>query len=262
MNYYERHIGDYLKDTAHLSLLEHGVYGRLLDIYYSREEPIPEAQAMRLVGARSEEERAAVAEVLREFFTLEDGNWRHGRCDEELAKYQDKQRKAKASAEARWCKDKSQSDGNADAMRTHSEGNAPSNQTPVTSNKPPLPPKGDGGEASQGQVPCPYESIVAAYHQALPMLPKVRLIDDKRKALMRKRWAWVLSSTKSDGTPRATNGTEAIVWFQNYFSRAAGNAWLTGQAPSKGYEGWKADLEFLLKDAGLKAVIERTEVAA
>lgn len=126
----------------------------------------------------------------------------------------------------------------------------------------PLPPKGDGGEKSQGQVPCPYESIVAAYHQALPMLPKVRLIDDKRKALMRKRWAWVLSSTKSDGTPRATNGTEAIVWFQNYFSRAAGNAWLTGQAPSKGYEGWKADLEFLLKDAGLKAVIERTEVAA
>ena len=54
MNYYERHIGDYLKDTAHLSLLEHGIYGRLLDIYYTREEPIQEAQVMRLVWARSD----------------------------------------------------------------------------------------------------------------------------------------------------------------------------------------------------------------
>ncbi len=24
MNYYERHLGDYAKDTAHLSMLEHG----------------------------------------------------------------------------------------------------------------------------------------------------------------------------------------------------------------------------------------------
>ena len=31
MNYHKRHIGDYLKDTAHLSLLEH-VYARLLDV--------------------------------------------------------------------------------------------------------------------------------------------------------------------------------------------------------------------------------------
>ena len=52
MNYYERHIGDYLKDTAHLSLLEHGIYGRLLDIYYTREEPIPEAQVMRRASLR------------------------------------------------------------------------------------------------------------------------------------------------------------------------------------------------------------------
>ena len=45
MNYYKRHIGDYLKDTAHLSLLEHGVYARLLDVYYTRETAIPDDQA-------------------------------------------------------------------------------------------------------------------------------------------------------------------------------------------------------------------------
>ena len=30
MNYYERHLGDYARDTAHLSMMEHGAYGLLL----------------------------------------------------------------------------------------------------------------------------------------------------------------------------------------------------------------------------------------
>jgi uncharacterized protein YdaU (DUF1376 family) len=140
VNYYERHIGDYLKDTAHLSLLEHGIYGRLLDIYYTREEPIPEAQVMRLVGARSDEERSAVRDVLNEFFERDGDFHRHSRCDREIERYREKQRKAAASAGARWSK---RSEPDANAMRTHteripnamptqSEGNAPSNQTPDT----------------------------------------------------------------------------------------------------------------------------------
>lgn len=45
MNFYKRHIGDYIKDAAHLSLLEHGVYARLMDVYYTREAGIPDGQA-------------------------------------------------------------------------------------------------------------------------------------------------------------------------------------------------------------------------
>jgi uncharacterized protein YdaU (DUF1376 family) len=71
VNYYERHIGDYLKDTAHLSLLEHGVYSRLLDVYYTRENAIPSDQAARLIGARSKDEREAMQAVLAEFFALD-----------------------------------------------------------------------------------------------------------------------------------------------------------------------------------------------
>lgn len=130
MNYYNRHIGDYLKDTAHLSLLEHGVYGRLLDVYYTKESAIADAEAVRLVGARSKEERGALESVLNEFFELCDGMWSHKRCDEEIASFKEKQRKAKASAEKRWA----QSERNAEAMRTHTEGNAPSNQYPITNN--------------------------------------------------------------------------------------------------------------------------------
>lgn len=91
MNYYERHIGDYLKDTSHLSLLEHGIYGRLLDVYYTREGAIPDPQAARLIGARSKEEREALTAVLSEFFELIDGHWHQGRCDAEIEAYRGKQ---------------------------------------------------------------------------------------------------------------------------------------------------------------------------
>lgn len=84
MNFYKRHIGDYLKDTAHLSLLEHGVYTRLLDVYYTREAGIPEAQAARLIGARSKDECAALETVLSEFFTMTDGLWVQQRCEREI----------------------------------------------------------------------------------------------------------------------------------------------------------------------------------
>lgn len=147
MNYYERHIGDYLKDTAHLSLLEHGVYTRLLDVYYTREDGIPDDQAARLIGARSKDEREALKAVLAEYFELAAGMHTQTRSDREIARYQDKQRKAKAAADARW----SESGRNANAfpsadapmMRTHMQDDpkrnatrAPS-QSPVTSNQTP-----------------------------------------------------------------------------------------------------------------------------
>jgi len=155
LNYYERHIGDYLKDTAHLSLLEHGVYGRLLDVYYTREAALPDAQVARLIGARSKDEIAAMRAVLAEFFVQEEGgDWIQMRCEREIERFKDKQAKAKRSADARWSASKAHSEGNAnaspDAMRTHSEGNAPRArpQTPDTSLVPKV--QTDRGAAKRG----------------------------------------------------------------------------------------------------------------
>mgnify|MGYP001399035751 CR=1 FL=1 len=86
MNYYERHLGDYAKDTAHLSMIEHGAYGLLLDRYYATESGIPAAQAHRLARARTEDERNAVDAVLDEFFVLIDGVWINHRAEEEIKK--------------------------------------------------------------------------------------------------------------------------------------------------------------------------------
>lgn len=141
MNYYEHHIGDYAEATAHLSFVEDAAYSRLIRKYYAQEKALPaDLKAMqRLVGARSKEEREAVETVLAEFFELREDGYHNTRCDEEISRYQDKQAKAKASADARWNKQRLQSDGNAnaspDAMRTHSEGNA--HQTPDTRHQTP-----------------------------------------------------------------------------------------------------------------------------
>lgn len=150
MNYYEHHIGDYAQATAHLSFVEDAAYSRLIRKYYAEEKPLPADMkaVQRLVGARTKEERQAVADILDEFFELEADGWHNKRCDAEIARYRGKQDKARASAEARWSKrnapamrthaetDANASTGNdADAMRTQCEGNA--HQSPVTSNQSP-----------------------------------------------------------------------------------------------------------------------------
>ncbi len=131
MNYYEHHLGDYLRDTAHLSMLEDGAYRRLIDAYYIRCTPLPIAKkdCYRLVRAAKKNERESVDAILKEFFYLAEDGWHHKRCDAEIARFLDKKGKARASAEARW----HPSERNANAMRTHSERNAL--QSPVTSHQ-------------------------------------------------------------------------------------------------------------------------------
>jgi uncharacterized protein YdaU (DUF1376 family) len=164
VNYYEHHLGDYAEATGHLSFVEDAAYSRMMRKAYATEKPLPaDVKAVqRLVGARSKEERDAVDAVLAEFWVLHADGWHNDRCDAEIARYQDKQRKAKASAEARWTANRPHSEGNANAspnaMRTHSEGNAlqtpdTKHQTPPTESKTPrvgrgsrLPPDWDPGE--------------------------------------------------------------------------------------------------------------------
>jgi uncharacterized protein YdaU (DUF1376 family) len=145
MHYYQKNIGDYRAATAHLTLLEHGVYNWLLDTYYSNEQPLPldERILFRLTLARSEDEKQAVRDVLGEFFTKTDAGWIQTRCDEEISKYHAKGEKAKNSANARWNK----SERNANASETHSEADATdtqtqcdgdANQEPITNNHKPI----------------------------------------------------------------------------------------------------------------------------
>ncbi len=89
MNYYERHLGDYMRDAGHLTIMEHGAYTVLLDRYYISEAPLPVevSQVCRIVRASSRQEREVIELVLREFFDLADDGWHHKRCDAEIERY-------------------------------------------------------------------------------------------------------------------------------------------------------------------------------
>ena len=104
MNYYEHHIGDYSEATAHLTFIEDSTYSRLIRKYYATEKPLPidMKTVQRLINARSKEEKNSVVSVLNEFFTLTDDGWRQERCDHEIARFKDRQSKARRSAEWRW----------------------------------------------------------------------------------------------------------------------------------------------------------------
>lgn len=139
MNYYSHHIGDYRRDTMYLSLLEHGVYRQLLDMYYLSERPIPlETEVVfRRLRADTEQERQAVEFVLSEFFQkdeTEDGGWRHRRCDAEIEAYQAKAERARSNGKlgGRPSKTKAVSSGN----QKQSEKKA--NHKPITNNQEPI----------------------------------------------------------------------------------------------------------------------------
>jgi uncharacterized protein YdaU (DUF1376 family) len=133
MHYYQHHIGDYRKDTSHLTLLEHGIYRQLLDLYYISEKPL-DANALRLICARTTDEQAMAMQLLNEFFIKDGDKYFHARCDAEIELYHGKSTKAKASAKVRWNKNKDLQDAN--ALRTDCDGNA--NHKPLTINHKPL----------------------------------------------------------------------------------------------------------------------------
>lgn len=96
------HIRDYMTKTRHLSLMEDLAYRRLMDAYYTEEQPLPAdiKACARLIAMRDHED--AVEAVLREFFLLTDAGWTNARCDDEIAKYRGLQDAGRRASSMRW----------------------------------------------------------------------------------------------------------------------------------------------------------------
>lgn len=122
----------------------------------------------------------------------------------------------------------------------------------------------NGSVGSADRLPrCETQSVVDLYHDTLPELPRVRLMTDGRRKAVSAFWRFVLTSKKSDGSPRATNADEAMGWISGYFGRARDNDFLMGRGhKAPGHEGWQCDFDFLLTDKGKRHVIEKTREAA
>jgi len=95
MKYFSKHIGDFATATKLLSLAEKGAYNELMDYYYATEQPLPaDLDALcRITGAFSEQERAAVAKVAKQFFEEVDGQLFQAKIEEQILAYNEEAEK-------------------------------------------------------------------------------------------------------------------------------------------------------------------------
>jgi uncharacterized protein YdaU (DUF1376 family) len=230
MNYYNFHIGDYRRDTTHLSMLEHGAYRQLLDMYYLNEQPIPkETQTViRRLSARTQDEINAIEIVLKEFFIDTPDGYVHKRCDADIATYQSKAEVNRSNGKLGGRPKKTQVVN--DGLNNETQNNP--NQEPITNNH-------INTLVSNKVANCPYEQIILNFNTALPMLPAVRQLTDKRKKAILARW-------KEDSK------RQSLEWWESFFGYLAKSDFLTGRSGA-----WSACcFDWIFKSENFVKIIE------
>lgn len=142
MNYYSFHIGDYIKQTVHLTPMEDICYRRLIDMYYETEQPIPKETDR--VSRRLRLDTELVDSVLSEFFTLTEKGWVNERCEAEISAYHVKADTARSNGKLGGRPKKTQPV----IDRNPTESGSKANQEPITNNQyinPTSPAKPDDG---------------------------------------------------------------------------------------------------------------------
>ncbi|MFW1734246.1 YdaU family protein [Acinetobacter sp. ULE_I080] len=92
MHKYLHHIGDFMRDTSHLSPVEECFYRRALDWYYLNEKPFPNdmKEVFRLLRAKGKIQTQAVETVFKDFFFAEENYLKNSRCEKEITAYKEK----------------------------------------------------------------------------------------------------------------------------------------------------------------------------
>jgi len=107
------YVGDYLRDTGHLSPAEHGAYLLLILHYWTSGKPLEDDDnKLRRIARMTAREWDVSRETLAAFFTIAEGIWKHKRIDSELGRAE---RRSIATSKAG-------SKGAAKRWQTHSKG--------------------------------------------------------------------------------------------------------------------------------------------
>ena len=135
MHYYDFNVADYRADTAHLTLVEHGIYRQLIDWYYLDEKPIPLANQIivRRLGFVSNEVQS-LKNVLADFFQKTEIGYCHKHIEREIAHYRARVAKNRINGQLGGRPRKTQPDGAGFSLQKPAPAEANPNQQPLTSN--------------------------------------------------------------------------------------------------------------------------------
>jgi len=188
MHYYQFNIGDYMKHTARLSLMEDLAYRRMLDLYYLNDGPIVSdvKRLARQVGMSGNEEE--IAFVLSEFFLLDGDVYRNARADRDLASYKAKADRARANGRSggRPTKQKDEDvkpsglfiGSQNEPTENPQESESKANHKPITNNqdkdkdKDGTSPDGDHKQQSKRAL---YVEMATRFMELIPGMPQVDL---------------------------------------------------------------------------------------
>lgn len=90
VDWFKFYVGDYQRDTAHMSPTEHGLYLKLMLHYYATEKPLPDdfAYLCRVSGARTRYEKECLRSIRGTLFGISESKLIHARIEQEILKYQ------------------------------------------------------------------------------------------------------------------------------------------------------------------------------
>jgi hypothetical protein len=130
------------------------------------------------------------------------------------------------------------------AQRLAQNSSAPSlSPSPSLSPKATSPNGEESAAASPAADPCPHAEIIAAYHELLPELARVRTWDADRQKILRARW-------------REDRERQSVAWWRSYFEYVRRCPFLLGQESSGHRDPFLADLEWLIRPRNFRKVIE------
>lgn len=255
MNYYKHHIGDYRRDTSHLTLIEHGAYRQMLDMYYLNEQPLPTDMAVlfRKLCARSEDEKQAVQTVIAEFFEETETGWQHKRCDDEIAHYcvQADASRTNGKLGGRPKKSETEPNGNLPGFALEPEKTLTTNQEPLTTNQYK---EGKPSLSATAFPPCPHKLILDLWKKHLPQLSQPRVWEGSRQANLRQRW--VQAGKPSAYSPKGYRSLqEGLEWWDGFLGYIAQDTKLADGFETGG-RVWRPDFEWVVNATNFQKIID------
>lgn len=248
MHYYQHHIGDYLRDTAHLSLIEDAIYRRLLDHYYLHEKPLPENEHIVARIIRASEHVDHVKTVLMEFFEKTTKGWEQKRCNMEIREYGliCDRNKLNGKRGGRPRKTQSVISGNPDETQMKANHEPLTNITDTNVSV-------VGNEvANQSKViqlktkpQCPHQEIIALYHEIIHVGTRVKVWNGTRAAHLKARW--------NEDAKR-----QSLDYWRRLFTYCTESPFLMGRVNGKDRPPFQISLDWIVRPNNFAKIIEQT----
>lgn len=247
------YVADYLADTGHLTVAEHGAYLLLIMHYWQRGSLPKEDDRLSSIARAMPEQWLSMKPTIAAFF---DADWRHERIEAEIEKSRIAHEKRKLAGK-KGGSAKAENSSNAKAMleqcsTNHNHNHIISTDTSYLSSETPV---SDPPPASFQKKRNPENralvSFVGEQWNELAAdfdLTGIRVIDGSREVALLAR---AKDLVKSFDYPDAEAG------FSDLFQKIRGSPFLRGATqPRNGGVPWKANFDWVLQPKNFRKIIE------